>query len=291
MTRAESFRRLCKNMLPWRLRLFIQEQAAMGNIRVPFLLKQHGHKNAYHASFLTMLKRCGIRDFQGKNVCEMGPGSFLDNAYTAYRLGASRIAMLDIEDLADADLPYQPDESDSLTEAGFSSLRELPLPDVGETRRSYLTKLNADYWTDGLEGYKKVPDGSMEYVFSNVVVQHIRKHIFLSTWEQVYRFMRPGGFMYHTIDFKDMLGGKKNHLRFSDAAWEDESHYRMPMYTNRIQFSEMCALFKQIGFSVVKAEKSYFKETPCQRTRLAKEFENISDEDLMTEGAWIVLKK
>ncbi len=278
-------------MLPWRLRLFIQEQAARGNIRVPFFLKQHGDKNAYHASFLSMLKRCEIHDFQEKSVCEMGPGSFLDNAYMAYRLGASRIAMLDIEDLADADLPYQPDERDSLPEDGVSGLRDLPLPDAGETRRSYLTKLNADYRTDALEGYKALPDNSVDYVFSNVVVQHIRKRIFLSTWEQVYRFMRPGGVMYHTIDFKDMIGGKKNHLRFSSADWEDECHYRMPMYTNRIQFSEMCEVFEKIGFSVVKAEKSYFKEIPCLRTRLAKEFKNISDEDLMTEGAWIVLKK
>lgn len=287
----EKIRRSAKNLLPWRLRLFIQEQSGKGHIHIPRILRQHRDVQTYHKPFLEMLQRCNIGDFDDKCVCELGPGSFLDNAYLAYQLGANKSVLLDIENLADADALQNDTDNEVLAKAGIKALHSLPKPRANETRRQYLSRMNGIYMENGLDGYREVLSNSVDCVFSNVVVQHIRKRIFISTFQEIYRFMREGGIAYHTIDFKDMIGGQKNHLRFPDAIWEDETHYNMPMYTNRIQFSEMCKIFEQIGFSIIKEEKTYFTESPCPRKYLAKEFEDISDEDLMTEGAWIVLKK
>lgn len=114
----------------------------------------------------------------------------------------------------------------------------------------YLRKINGLYSINGLEGYREVADDSVDYLFSFAVLVHVRKRTFEDTMKETYRFMKSGGMAYHTVDYKDHLGGKKNQLRFRESVWEDETHYRMDNYTNRLACSEMCQILEDIAFKL-----------------------------------------
>lgn len=47
-------------------------------------------------------------------------------------------------------------------------------------------------------------------MYSNIVLQYIRKNIFRQSIGKMYRIMRYGGIAYHMVVLKDMIGGKKN---------------------------------------------------------------------------------
>lgn len=174
----------------------------------------------------------------------------------------------------------------------YKVFQPMPKCSDGETWRSYLTKINAEYSINGLDGYKRVPDDSVDYCFSFVVLEHIRKNIFMDTIKEMHRFMRSGGVGYHSVDFTDHMGGGKNQLRFTESVWEDEDHYKMDNYTNRIQCSEMCRMLKEVGFKDVKVKRTrVFKALPIKRKDITPDLGEISDEDLRTAMAVLFFHK
>lgn len=90
--------------------------------------------------------------------------------------------------------------------------------------------------------------GDFAHVDNSAVLEHIRKNIFMDSIDYMSRFMRAGGMCYHTVDFTDHMGGGKNQLRFPELVWEDEDHYRMDNYTNRIQFPEISKAKELLGY-------------------------------------------
>jgi nucleoside diphosphate kinase len=93
------------------------------------------------------------------------------------------------------------------------------------------------------------------------------------------------------VDFRDHLGGKKNHLRFSKSKWESKLYREMPNYVNRISTSTIIQIFEKIGFEIISCEVTRFDTLPIKREYLDKEFTDISEDDLMISTAWIVAKK
>lgn len=285
----ESLKRFVKNCIPWRLRYQIKLQEAKGNIRIPEGIKQHRGIGEYNRAFYKAIKELEITDFNGKVICELGPGQHLSHPFLEYQLGGDREILLEIADFAHVDFPVK--LCDILLESNFQKLRELPVLENNESWKSYLDKINALYSIDGLKGYKAVPDNSVDYCFSFTVLEHIRKKIFVDTIKEMYRFMRFGGVAYHSIDFTDHMGGGKNHLRFAESIWEDADHYNMNNYTNRISYTEMCDILSDIGFEIVKVERTFYEKAPISRSKLSFEFKNISPKDLMTKSAVLILRK
>ena len=285
----ERIKRCMKHCLPWKLRYFIKLQEAKGNIRLPDGLKQKRSWREYNDAFYKALEVLKIRDFRGKSVCEMGPGQYLLHPFLEYQLGADREVLLEIDDFADE--YAQIDMAGLSLEHEYEAVRMLPEQMDGASWHSCLKRINAAYKTNGLTGYREIPDGSMDYVFSFSVLEHIRKREFAETLREVYRFLSPGGVSYHAVDFTDHFGGKKNHLRFTESVWEDEVHYKMDNYTNRLSCSEMCSMMKEIGFTVLKVRRKQFCRLPVSRRHLYEGFAEISRKDLMTAGAVIIAVK
>ncbi len=287
--KKEGIKRFLKSMIPWRMRYYIKLQEAKGKLHISGAIKQFRTVEKYNEELYETLRELEISNFVGKRICELGPGQHLTHAFLEYQMGADEEWLLEIDDFAKV-------ESEAVLDSvklddRFKIERQLPELSQGESWKTYLKKINAIYSINGFDGYKTVPDNSIDFCFSYAVLEHIRKNIFISTMSEVYRFMSVGGKCYHTVDYKDHLGGKKNHLRYSDYVWEDSIHYNMDNYTNRIQCSEMCELLKSIGFSIVDVKRVLFEKEPINRKKLAKEFESISDDDLMTSSATIVLEK
>lgn len=282
-------KRLVKKGIPWRLRYFIKLQEAKGNIRLPDRLKQQRSMEEYNEALYSVLRVLGIKDFEGKAVCELGSGQYFSHAFLEYQLGAVKEFLLEIADFANVHAAVSMDGL--ILDCDYPALRKLPGLSKGETWNSYLNKIHAVYNINGLDGYRTVPDDSVDYVFSFAVLEHIRKQVFADTLKETYRFMRQGAVAFHTVDFTDHLGGGKNHLRYPASVWEDEIHYNMDNYTNRISCSQMKDVFEKIGFKVLKLKTARLKRNPLKRARLAAEFRELSKSDFMTSSAVFILKK
>lgn len=287
---SEPIKRFVKNLIPWRLRYYIKLQEAKGIICLPSGIKQFRPIEQYNDQFYQTLNDLHITDFEGKTICELGPGQHLSHAFLEYQMGAKKEWLLEIADFAHIDNLAVLDNV--LLDSSQCLKRELPQLQSGEAWKSYLEKINAVYSINGLEGYKAIPDNSVDYCFSYAVIEHIRKDIFMDTIEQMYRFMREGGVCYHTVDFTDHMGGKKNQLRFNESIWEDDVHHNMDNYTNRFSCSQIVGSLKRVGFRKVKIIKQLsFKDLPIKRKYVAKEFEHTTDADLKAAFAIIVLRK
>lgn len=173
----------------------------------------------------------------------------------------------------------------------YGKKQDLPPFQKGKPLSDYMKAINAVYYFDGLDGYKRVPDESVDFLYSCTVLQHIRKNIFIDSVREMYRMMKPGATAFHMVDLKDMMGGKKNHLRYSDEYWNDEVHRNMRCYTNRIQCEEMCGIFKEAGFKLKKLERSYFDKPPIRKRLLDTAFQKISKKELYTETFSIMMEK
>ncbi len=183
----EYIKRFAKNCIPWRLRYFLKLQEAKGNFKFPENIKQKSLIEEYNNIFYNALKVLEIKDFREKSVCEMGPGQFLSHAFLEYQLGAEKEVLLEIADFANVDSPA--DKSLLSLVNDYDYVRRLPELEDGETWRTYLQKIHAIYRTDGLNGYKSVPDESIDFLFSFAVLEHIRKNIFVDTMQETFRFM------------------------------------------------------------------------------------------------------
>ncbi|MDQ3810989.1 MAG: hypothetical protein M3336_11920, partial [Chloroflexota bacterium] len=106
-------------------------------------------------------------------------------------------------------------------------------------------------------------------------------------YDSMYRWLKPGGFMSHTIDFRahDTSSSWYGHWTYSDFGFRVVRGKR-PYMLNREPHSTHVELLRKLGFEIVCDVPT--KETAgAPRERLAPRFRGLSDEDLTTSGAFI----
>ena len=106
----------------------------------------------------------------------------------------------------------------------------------------------------------------------------------------MWRVLKPDGVCVHRVDLADHLGGALNNLRFSEAVWEGRLFPRSGFYTNRIRFSKMLEIFEQAGFNYEVPRKAIWTSLPTARAVMAKEFQALSDSDLIISGFDLILR-
>jgi hypothetical protein len=106
----------------------------------------------------------------------------------------------------------------------------------------------------------------------------------------MWRVLKPDGVGVHRVDLADHLGGALNNLRFSEVLWEGQLFSRSGFYTNRISFSKMLKIFDQAGFKCEVPRKATWDCLPTARSVLAKEFQALSDGDLIVSGFDLVIR-
>lgn len=171
----------------------------------------------------------------GFTVLEIGPGDTLFSALIAHAYGAAQCYLLDVGRFARPDLaPYRAMSAEL-------SRRGLPAPMlIGvESLDSLLAICNGHYLVDGVRSLKQLPDQSVDFIYSQAVLEHIRLCNFQGMMNETRRVLAPGGICSHRIDLTDHLGGALNNLRFSARFWESEFMYRYGTYTNRIRYAEI----------------------------------------------------
>lgn len=219
-------------------------------------------------------------------VLELGPGDSLCTMLIARAFGASFCYLVDVGDFATEDLSRYQAMAAYLEKQGFSGLDFREISSIQEL----VVACNSSYLYEGVTSLRALADESVDFVFSNVVLQHVLKRDFLDTMCELRRILRKGGCCSHRVDLKDHLGGALNNLRFSERLWESEFMACSGFYTNRIRYSEMLQLFEQAGFTIEIRDVRRWSKLPTPRRNLAKAFRALPEDELLVTGFDVVLR-
>jgi SAM-dependent methyltransferase len=217
---------------------------------------------------------------------EIGPGDSLLSAIVAKSYGASAVYLIDSGAYATDDLqPYR---------AFADYLRSLnrPAPELGGISNlpGLLAACDATYGTEGLKSIRHIPGGSVDFIWSQAVLEHIRRDEFLELVVEMRRVLRSDGVCSHRIDLKDHLGGALNNLRIPSRLWEADWMARSGFYTNRIRYKQMLELFREGGFDVQVLRTETWNRLPTRRERFASEYRQHDEGDLLVSGFDVVLR-
>ena len=111
--------------------------------------------------------------FEAKHILELGPGDSVGSAIVAASFGAS-ITLLDSGYFAKSNITFYRKLSSDLAKRGLSA----PNLKDASTIEDILKLCNAKYFTEGLDSFRFIASDSVDFVFSNAVLEHVRKKIF-----------------------------------------------------------------------------------------------------------------
>ena len=132
---------------------------------------------------------------------------------------------------------------------------------------------------------KVIKEESIDMIYSQAVMEHVNDLAY--TYEQLYRWLKPGGFMSHEIDFRSHGTAKdwNGHWAYSDFVWKLIKGKR-PYLINRQPLSTHINLLEKFGFEVVCDMKTK-DSSGIEREVLASRFKNMFDDDLTTSTTFI----
>ena len=234
------------------------------------------------------MRRLRQENLNGKVVLELGPGNGLFSALIVAALGARRSYLVDVGPFAGEDLePYQ-------TCAAYLRGKGLRPPDIGDcgSIRDVMDACNAVYLTSGIDDLRKLPTASVDFLFSQAVLEHLRLGVFGETIREIKRLLSATGATSHQIDLKDHLGDALNNLRFSHRVWESNCFASSGFYTNRLRFSQILCVFKEAGFDTDTIAIRRWAHLPTPRRKFARAFRGFGDDELLIQDfgllAWPV---
>jgi SAM-dependent methyltransferase len=216
-------------------------------------------------------------------VLELGPGDSLATALTARYHGASRTWLLDAGAFASREIaaygPLGRRLADRLAVPAFDSLEHL------------LDWSHATYLTEGLASFSRIPDASVDLVFSQAVLEHVRRHEFDETLRQIARVLAPSGVTSHRIDLQDHLDHSLHSLRFSRARWESPLFVSSGFYTNRLRVGQILERFRAAGLEVLSVGRLEWPAVPLRKERLDAEFAAMPDDELRVYGVDVLARR
>lgn len=275
---------LVKQHIPWQLKF----AANLVLARLPFryrLWKRAGvfdlggmsrPQYALDAFRRHFISAAFARKNQNFTALELGPGDSLFSGLIARTFGAGHTYLVDVGPFASTDLePFR-------KTACF--LRELGLhpPDLTgcSTFRDAANACGLEYLTGGIASLRAIPSASIDFSWSHATLAHIRRDAVLPTLIELRRIQCPDGIGAHHTGFGSVLGGGKNDVRFSERVWESSFIANSGFYTNRIHCEELLRLFRIAGFEPHVVCRSYWKNLPIPRRKMAAPFCNLSERDL-----------
>lgn len=285
--------RRLKERIPWYLK--IAAKIALARLPIPYGFWQrvglfrHGCMDSESYAigvFDTHVNRARLAGkLEGKRIVEMGPGDSIATAIIAYAHGA-RATLIDVGRFATDDASGYIPLCEALRKAGLRPPEVL----ADDSIETVLEKCHAEYHTSGLTSWSRLESSSVNLIFSQAVLEHVRKCDFLYIMRECRRALRPDGVCSHKVDLRDHLGGGLNHLRFSERVWESPLFANSGLYVNRIQYSSMLRLFSEAGFNVESVELERWDNLPISRPKLARQFRDTLDDELQVSSFAVLLR-
>ncbi|NKD56047.1 MULTISPECIES: methyltransferase domain-containing protein [unclassified Haematospirillum] len=220
---------------------------------------------------------CEHADIQaGFTVLELGPGDSILSGLVARSMGASRAWLVDAGAFADTDVAACHRTLDLLKQIGYADLSLGDAASVDEVLR----RANVTYLTRGTASLADIPDASIDFFWSQVVLEHVPYGEFLEFLRQLRRIVKSHGIGVHSVDFRDHLSNALNNLRFSHVTWESQAFRNSGFYTNRIRPGAMLSLFKDAGFDVEVITETHWPEIPTPRAAMVAPFRELPAAEL-----------
>jgi len=249
---------------------------------------RHGemHRAAYALGvFREHFARARIPVGRSFVALELGPGDSLASAIIAAAHGAAHTYLVDVGRFATTDLlAYR-------RLCGYLRGQGLQAPDLDTVHdiESLLRVCRASYRIRGLDSLREIPAESVDFIWSNAVLEHVRRGAFADIIHETRRIVRRGGTCSHQIDLQDHLGGALNNLRIPSRWWEAEWMARSGFYTNRLRMSDMLHTFEVAGFKVDFLTASRWEALPTPLPALSREFSNYEVHDLLVKSFAVTL--
>lgn len=126
---------------------------------------------------------------------------------------------------------------------------------------------------------------SVDLVFSQTVMEHVDD--LEGVYESLRYWLKPGGYMSHVVDFRShgVTRAWNGHWTYTPTLWRVVRGKR-PFFLNRAPLSTHLELLDANGFQLVLTIK-FAKPSEVERSCLAAEFSNLSNDDLTTEAAFV----
>jgi hypothetical protein len=221
----------------------------------------------------------------GFQSLELGPGDSVLSGFVARAYGAERAWLVDSGTFAESDVASCRKTLELLASQG-----RLSPPTAGSTLQEVMAQADVVYLTDGTRSIGMIPDRSIHFFWSQVVLEHVYRADFPLLMRELRRVAAPDAIGVHSIDFRDHLGGGLNNLRFPDKIWEAAAFRDSGFYTNRIRPREMIGLMESAGFSVEVISEQRWPKLPLARDKMASQFKRFADEDFMICDMRVVMK-
>jgi len=95
----------------------------------------------------------------------------------------------------------------------------------------------------------KIPDNSIDIIFSNAVLEHIEPDQIALMMSESYRVLKRGCSAKHRVDLRDHINDEFKHLRFSAKMWESKFMRNGGTNLNRLEMSEYVRLGEAAGLT------------------------------------------
>lgn len=254
-------------------------------------LFRHGHMNRPEraiASFRSYFDQaCAYRNLQAGFVSlELGPGDSVLAGLAARAFGAKRAWLMDAGAFAVTDVDSCMAAARLLEEAGQ------PLPNIARCTSldEVLQSCGVSYLTEGIAALRQIPTASVDFFWSQVVLEHVPMGEFDALLAELRRVVRDDAIGVHGVDFRDHLSGGLQSLRFSTERWESALFRNSGFYTNRIRCAEMVERFRRAGFAVEVRNQIRWPELPLAKRRMAAPYDVLDDDDLLIAEAQLVVR-
>lgn len=219
-------------------------------------------------------------------ILELGPGDSIASAIIGCAYGVKRAYLVDVGNFASKDVSFYRSLADDMRERGVNA------PDLScaASFEDILRICSAKYLTNGIVDLRQIPSGSIDFIWSHSVLEHVRKHELEAMLLELKRILKPGALSSHNIDFQDHLDGALNNLRFSENIWESSFFAESGFYTNRIPAVRMHDMFRMAGFQVMEEAFGQWPAFPTPRRAIHADFQQYSDGELINRTSHVLLR-
>jgi predicted SAM-dependent methyltransferase len=282
-----------KKLLPWWLKII--SKIILSRLSIPYSFWQyiglfrHGKMDDPEYSidvFKNHFAKSGIDNLKDKVVVEIGPGDSIATAMISYAFGASSI-LIDTQQFANFNIKIYLKLKNKLHQLGY------PVPDLDESDnlKSVLKKTNSIYLTQGLKSINKIENESVDLIFSQAVLEHIKLYEFDEIIRELSRIQKKNGISSHQVDLRDHLSESLNNLRFSEKLWESNLFSNSGFYTNRIGFDKMLEIFKSSYSNVQVLNVNKWHKLPISKKKFDKNFQTENEDSLLVRVFDVTLRK
>jgi hypothetical protein len=118
--------------------------------------------------FDSHIKRVELEgQLSGKVILELGPGDCISTSIISYAYGAQSI-LVDSGDFMKRDVATYKEL------AGVLAKKKFKVPEItsGMNFKNILETTHSQYFTDGLKSLRSIPSNSVDFIFSQAVLEH-----------------------------------------------------------------------------------------------------------------------